>query len=555
MTASRSLASLSAFTHNPQEELLQLLSEADHQKYANASQAESLATRAHVLAISLGDERSQAVALTILGACAFYQSAYNAALEHQFQARELSQGRFPDVELRVTNGLSVLHHQLGDYAQAMTYALESLELVHLLGDIAGEARVLSNMGNMHWEIQEYDRALELHVQARERLQELSQVHWTPAVRAQGVIIRLNTAVAAFHLKQYQHTLQQSVEILAQCQELQLHQPEAILRTYRALTFLELGESELAEQECEHALTFHRAGGDRDHEAMTLIARGRLQLQLGQTNQAIVDLQQALLLARDLQLRLRESEAHRWLSAALEQSRAFDDALQHFKAFYLLQQDLHDLTMDRKTKILTVQAKVVSLQREAALERDRRAALEQINDDLRRTEENVRHLAHHDELTGLPNRKLLMERLGQALKIARRTNARHGVMFIDLDGFKRVNDTLGHSSGDVMLQEVAARLRCLLRDSDTLARMAGDEFVVLAHDITDSMDLQMIANRIVEALQVPFAIAGVAVQVGASVGYACYPEHATELDGLLHCADTAMYQAKRQGKNQACAYRP
>ncbi len=514
MTASQSLATPPG---TPHDELQQLLSEADHLKYARAAQAEMLATRAHALAVSLSDERSQAQALTILGACAFYQSAYTAALEHQGHARLLSQGRFPEIELRVTNGLSVLHHQLGDYAQAMTYALESLQLVHLLGDLAGEARVLSNMGNMHWEIQEYDRALELHGQARERLQELPPGHWTPAVKAQGVILQLNTAVAAFHLEQYEQTLVQSAGILEQCQELQLHQPEAILRTYRALTLLELGQSELAEQECEHALTLHRSGGDRDHEAMTLIARGRLQLQRGQTNQAIVDLQQALRIARELQLRRRESEAHRWLSAALEQSRAFEDALQHFKAFYRLQQDLHDLTIDRKTKILTVQAKVVSLQREAALERDRRAALEQINHDLRSAEENVRHLAYHDELTGLPNRKLLMERLEQALTLARRTNARHGVMFIDLDGFKRINDTLGHSSGDVVLREVAARLRCLLRDSDTVARMSGDEFVVVVHDMTASIDLQMIATRIVEALQIPFSIAGVDCSGGGECG--------------------------------------
>ncbi|MFC4453642.1 diguanylate cyclase domain-containing protein [Deinococcus sonorensis] len=530
-----------------------LLAEADHLKYVRVDDAQRLAEQARRSAEALNDERSQALALTILGGCAFYRSEYDAALTHHAQAHHLSRGRYPDIELRVTNGLSVLHHQRGDYAQAMTFALDSLQLVQALGDPAGEARVLSNMGNMHWDIQEYDRALDLHREALARLRQLPPEQWTPGVSAQVVIVQLNTAVAAYHLGQYPQTLQESDAVLAQCQALQLHQPEAIMRTYRAFTLLELGQLEAAEQECTHALSLHRAGGDRDHQAMTLIARGRVRLQRGQPDDATVDLQGALQLAQDLQLRQRESEAHRWLAEALEHQGAHQDALRHFKRFYALQRELHDLTLDRKTKILTVQARVLSLQREAALERDRRASLEQVNAELRRAEEHVRHLAYHDALTGLPNRKLLMERLEQALSRARHVPARHGVMFIDLDGFKRVNDTLGHASGDVLLQQVALRLQRMLRETDTVARMAGDEFVVFAQDTSGAGALQLVGDRIVEALRSPFSIGGTDVQVSASVGYACFPDDALTVDSLLHCADTAMYRAKRHGKNRVCRH--
>lgn len=538
---------------SPQEVLAQLLAEADHRKYVKASEATLLATQAHALAVSLQDERSQALASIILGGSAFYRSDYPAALQHHLDAHALSRDRFPEVEYRVTSGLSILHHQQGDYAQAMTYALQSLHLVHAMGDLAGEARVLSNMGNMHWEIQEYDRALELHTQAMTRLQEVPQTDWQPAHRAQEAIIRLNTTVAHFHLGHYDQALQESDEVLQQCQALGLHQPEAILRTYRALTLLDLGQVARADEESLQALAMHRAGGDREHEVMTLIVRGRLHLLQGHAEAALAPLSDALTMARNLRLPLRESEAHRWMSTAMEYEQRYAEALDHHKAFYAIQRDLHDLTLDRKTKMLTVEANVLSLRREAELERERRAELEQVNADLRRAQAHVRHLADHDTLTGLPNRKLFTERLEQALKLARRASVRHGVMFIDLDGFKQVNDTWGHSSGDLLLQQVAARLSDVVRDSDTVARFAGDEFVVFAQHTASEEALQVVGDRIVAALRAPFELAGASVHIGASVGYACYPEDAQTVDGLLHCADTAMYQAKGLGKNQTCGY--
>lgn len=164
-------------------------------------------------------------------------------------------------------------------------------------------------------------------------------------------------------------------------------------------------------------------------------------------------------------------------------------------------------------------------------------------------------AHYDRLTGLPNRALFLDRLDQAIRDARRYGRRFGLMFIDLDGFKSVNDTLGHHAGDEVLVQVAIRLNHCLRESDTVARMGGDEFTVILPAVDSPISAHRVAKKIIEALNQPFHASGHAPQVGASIGISLYPEDGTELDILLKKADKAMYQAKKEGKNDYRFYMP
>ncbi|MBU1228770.1 MAG: diguanylate cyclase [Proteobacteria bacterium] len=167
--------------------------------------------------------------------------------------------------------------------------------------------------------------------------------------------------------------------------------------------------------------------------------------------------------------------------------------------------------------------------------------------LKASEEQVRHMALHDPLTGLPNRQLFADRLEQALRLARRTGSIVGLLYVDLDGFKKLNDAYGHAHGDRVLVETALRLRACVRDSDTVARMGGDEFVVVLSDLARTEAAHAVAKQILEALYQP-EVAGGTMFVGASVGLACYPEHGTDQDALLSRADAAMYAAKRLGGN-------
>ncbi|MGR8948444.1 MAG: putative bifunctional diguanylate cyclase/phosphodiesterase [Gammaproteobacteria bacterium] len=167
------------------------------------------------------------------------------------------------------------------------------------------------------------------------------------------------------------------------------------------------------------------------------------------------------------------------------------------------------------------------------------------------ESNLYRLANFDSLTGLPNRTLLEDRTNQALRLAKRYQHRIGLMFIDLDGFKRINDSLGHSAGDKLLQGVADRLSTCIRESDTVARLGGDEFVVLVSEITDSEQSNLvlggIAKTIKNAISRPFELNGKFVRVTPSVGVAISSKKADSYDTLLQAADTAMYTAKSNGE--------
>jgi diguanylate cyclase (GGDEF)-like protein/PAS domain S-box-containing protein len=164
------------------------------------------------------------------------------------------------------------------------------------------------------------------------------------------------------------------------------------------------------------------------------------------------------------------------------------------------------------------------------------------------EEAVKFVAMHDSLTHLPNRMMFNQRLEQAIGHAERTATRLAVMFIDLDRFKIINDTLGHESGDLLLREVAQRITENLRTGDIVARLGGDEFVVLLEDVPDASNVAIVAEKLIAALTSSFNIAGRDVHVSASIGICSYPVDAQDMRSLMKFADIAMYRAKEQGRN-------
>ena len=169
---------------------------------------------------------------------------------------------------------------------------------------------------------------------------------------------------------------------------------------------------------------------------------------------------------------------------------------------------------------------------------------------KRAEQRVRHLAHHDPLTGLPNRALLLDRLHQALAQARRERGRIAVVMLDLDHFKAVNDTFGHAVGDRLLCAVADRLRTAVRESDTLARFGGDEFTLIQTGLGEPHGAGVFAQKVVDALAEPFLIGDQEMRTTTSAGVAIYPEHGAESGPLLEHADIALYRAKANGRNRA-----
>ncbi|MWV16954.1 EAL domain-containing protein [Pseudomonas sp. L-22-4S-12] len=196
-----------------------------------------------------------------------------------------------------------------------------------------------------------------------------------------------------------------------------------------------------------------------------------------------------------------------------------------------------------------------------------AAVWLLADDLRRTllrlqqeilrvkdsEANAMHLAQHDALTNLPNRVLIRDRMEQAIGQARRYKKRVALLFLDLDNFKIINDSLGHAAGDELLKEVAPRLQGIVGEMDTVSRLGGDEFLMALADVDDLAEVAAVATRVQEMLAQPFALNGMQIVTSISVGIALFPEDGDDFDTLLKHADMAMYQAKSLGRNAFCFF--
>ncbi|HZW21015.1 GGDEF domain-containing protein [Noviherbaspirillum sp.] len=167
---------------------------------------------------------------------------------------------------------------------------------------------------------------------------------------------------------------------------------------------------------------------------------------------------------------------------------------------------------------------------------------------RRAQEELKHQATHDPLTGLPNRALLTDRLMQAISYAQRYHRAIAVAFLDLDRFKHINDTLGHDAGDQLLKTVAARLSACVRDSDTVARLGGDEFVLVLYDQANEEITCQALRRVLGSISQPMEICGRELTISCSIGFAVYPQDGRDADTLIKNADTAMYRAKERGRD-------
>jgi len=174
---------------------------------------------------------------------------------------------------------------------------------------------------------------------------------------------------------------------------------------------------------------------------------------------------------------------------------------------------------------------------------------------KRSEEKMVELAYYDNLTGLPNRTLFYDRLTQEIKKAHRAGLKMAVLYIDLDKFKEVNDTLGHSMGDVLLKETARRINGCVREADTVARLGGDEFIIILSELDDASSIERVAENILHKLAEPFQLVDEVAYVSASMGITLYPDDATGVEELLKDADQAMYVAKNAGRNRLSYFTP
>ena len=234
-----------------------------------------------------------------------------------------------------------------------------------------------------------------------------------------------------------------------------------------------------------------------------------------------------------------SKLRELLETILPQQTAFDN--------YEVEHDF--VTIGRRTLLLNAR----QIEREVGKERIILLAIEDIT-ERKKYEEKIQQMAFHDSLTGLPNRKLFSDRLGIVLAQARRNKKKVGIVMLDLDNFKDVNDTLGHDVGDTLLKAVAERLSVILRKSDTVARFGGDEFVLIFPDMEVIEEAIQVVQKIIDRFHKPFLIDTHQLVVTTSIGIAVYPNDGMDEEILMKNADIAMYQAKQAGRARYQLYK-
>lgn len=234
-----------------------------------------------------------------------------------------------------------------------------------------------------------------------------------------------------------------------------------------------------------------------------------------------------------------SKLRELLETILPQQTAFDN--------YEVEHDF--VTIGRRTLLLNAR----QIEREVGKEKIILLAIEDIT-ERKKYEEKIQQMAFHDSLTGLPNRKLFSDRLGIVLAQARRNKKKVGIVMLDLDNFKDVNDTLGHDVGDTLLKAVAERLSVILRKSDTVARFGGDEFVLIFPDMEVIEEAIQVVQKIIDRFNKPFLIDTHQLVVTTSIGIAVYPNDGMDEEILMKNADIAMYQAKQAGRARYQLYK-
>lgn len=235
---------------------------------------------------------------------------------------------------------------------------------------------------------------------------------------------------------------------------------------------------------------------------------------------------------------------RMLQSGRTPKATYDDMWAHLSAGAVWSGELINRTKDG---IEYIESALISPVRQSNGEITNYLAIKQNITEKRRDEEQIQHLAHYDHLTGLPNRSLLNERFSYALSLAQRSNEPLAVMFLDLDHFKNINDTLGHSLGDLFLIEVAKRLKLTLREEDTVSRLGGDEFILVLPG-TDADAAAIVASKLINVVSQPYQIESHELIGTPSIGIAIYPEDGDNLEDLLKNADTAMYRVKQESRN-------
>ncbi len=518
-----------------------------HYRICAYSEARSCCTEALKQLQAVSDADGEARASLILGSIEAEQGHYALAIRFFREALAIcDHHRLDDRRGIALNNLGLVHEQLGDYASALDYQLEGLVLIEARPSSEHRILIRVNLGNTLQRLGRLEEALTYHREAQvlactagntwsEGLAWNNQGSVLHALgQEQDAVMALQTALPLLRSAGYRKGEAEAQDLLGE-----VHQA--------------LGAYTAALEHYSQAVALAVEIGAQEEEAQVRLHSGTALLQLGDLKGAQEALEASLSLSERLG-RVREArDAHEQLVHLHETAGAHDRALVHHKHYHRLDRQMFNETQDRHTQRLLIQHDVEAQRHLNVQLQSSNVELALLNQQNQELLTRVQHQMLHDHLTGLPNRTLFEVRLRDALARAEVAQSSLAVLFLDLDGFKRVNDTLGHDAGDELLMQVATRFTAAVRADETVARLGGDEFVAVIGPLQGLHDALSAAQRFLLALDRPFDLRGQTVQVSASIGVSVYPEDGTDAASLQRRADEAMYQVKREGKRAVRLY--
>ena len=443
---------------------------------------------------------------------------------------------------RCMNGLAVIFEFTGEFGRGLQMLEKCLATARHSADAAAEIRALCNLGNIYVAMKEHERA---HALFRDAL--------ASAERESNTLLWVICAGSFAESLTASKRIDESESLLARfipmAESEGHHLQLGFLLKIRATNLLAKGMPEAADEILQRAEAIARDVKDINLLCDVLLCVAESAVSMKTYDRAQIILDEVGPLSRSVELRLYEVRAYALEAKVAAERQQFERAYLALCREIEVERTLAAETTSRKTQILTVEFEVESHRQAAAAERERSALLDlsnqRLNDanrKLQRALDQLEHTASHDATTGLLNRWKFQDLAEAALRSATEGQEHCALCFIDLNDFKRVNDTFGHDAGDTLLAEVARRLKQTLRGCDIVARLGGDEFVVLLRELAGPQQLDGILEKLRAVWQTPFDL-GRAHSAAASIGVAFWPRDGLTLAELQKCADARMYEEK------------
>ncbi len=441
--------------------------------------------------------------------------------------------------LKAINALGALHLDMGNYDNGLPYFLKCLKLSREFREKERESTALANIGLLYCEVGRIEEAYEYLTAALN----ISEIHPSSFYTAARCLGRYYNETGQIQTSQM--FLEHVGKIARRNRDLYFE--SEILTTLGSVN-RSSGDYESAKKIYQESLQLSIELGNVRLETANLYEMGKLSLITGDLDRALELLEKAMEKAENKQLGYFKCQCYLQISRLFEQKKDYFRALEYRKKVNAAEKEYNLEKTEFKLKSIGFEYELEAKKLQAEMLKQQNVDLEEANRKLEEANRKILDLANHDNLTGLPNRRLFMEHLKASMLSASRTNRKISIFFIDLDNFKPVNDRFGHRAGDMVLKEVGERLSQVLRKSDIIARFGGDEFVILVQDLEDLSYIRVIASKIIRLFDRDFQAGENPCTLGTSIGISIYPDDDNDIEGLLIKADKAMYQAKLNGKN-------